>query len=53
MISPKELAQHIFQYVDPVVNVNYADRESVLKQLKILVDIEVNRLSALDPDRNR
>tara|TARA_B100000073_G_C23407154_1_gene441688 strand:- start:203 stop:364 length:162 start_codon:yes stop_codon:yes gene_type:complete len=53
MITAKELAQHIYQYIDPVVNVNSADRQSVLEQLKTLVDREINRLTALDPNRNR
>ncbi len=53
MSSARELADHILKYVDPVVNMNYADRMSVLQELKVLVDREVNRTAALDPLRSR
>jgi len=53
MTSARELADHILKYVDPVVNMNYADRMSVLQELKVLVDREINRTAALDPQRNR
>ena len=51
--NTEELAAHILQYTTAVCNANHHMRLLVLTEVKRMIDVELNRMSGLEPDRNK
>ena len=54
IVTSKELADHCWQYIDAVCNVNPAtDRQEILTFLAALLKRELNLIEVKDPSRNK
>ena len=51
--NTEELAAHILQYTTALCNEHHHMRLLVLTEVKRMIDVELNRMSGLDPDRNK
>ena len=52
-MTTKELLPYIQDYLESLVNTRHVDEEELFAAVASMCQLRVNRLVALDPDRNR
>ena len=53
MTNAKDVISNIEDVIDAVINTRYIDEVEMWEHVKSLAELRVNRLRALDPQRNR
>ena len=52
-METKDLLPSIENFIDAVINTRYVNEEELWDYVRAFAETKVNRLRALDPDRNR
>ena len=53
MVTIEELLPHIETYLEALINTRYVNEQELFAAVASMSQRRVNRLRALDPDRNR
>ena len=53
MLKAKDMIESIENFVDALISSRHIDEKELWEYIRAFAEMKVNRLNAIDPDRNR